>query len=188
MKLLLTVLISLFFLGCSPLKKGDYVTFTSDKYLFMQDSFINQSMDCLELGTMKKSNLGVKFCVGYNYASSPVQGFIFEHKFASLEERYLGSTLTFKTKNLFTMSCSAETVDESSSGTEYINCMVPKRQFDIYSFIVNSPNNIHGVFRSTLGSKKVYNGVIGEEGKQGLIEFYKNLRKKDTSKWKTSTL
>ena len=188
MKLLFTALISLLFLGCTPLQKGDYVTYTSDKYLFMQDSFVNQSMDCLELGKMKNSGLGAKFCVGYNYASNPVQGFIFEHEYANLKQRYLGSTLTFKTKNLYTIACSTETVDGSTEGKEYINCMIPQRQFDIYRFIVNSRNDVYGVFRSTLGSKKVHNGVIGEEGKAGLIKFYKNMLKKDKSKWKERSL
>ncbi|PHR54689.1 MAG: hypothetical protein COA44_12425 [Arcobacter sp.] len=188
MKLLLTIFISLFFIGCSTLKEGDFVTYTSDDYLFVQDNFINKSMDCLELGEMKQGGLEVKFCVGYNYASQPVQGFIFEHKYGTFKERYLGSSLSFKTKSIYTIACSSETIDGSSLGIEYINCMVPQRQFDVYRFIVTSQHDIHGVFRGTLGNKKVYKGVIGTEGKDRLINFYKNLQKKDSSKWKKRSL
>lgn len=188
MKLLLIVVISLFFMGCSILKEGDFVTYTSDKYLFVQDTFINKRMDCLELGEMKQGGLDMKFCVGYNYASQPVQGFVFKHKYETFKQRYLGSTLSFKTKSIYTIACSSETIDDSLSGIEYINCMVPKKQFDIYGFIVRSENDIHGNFRSSLGPKKVYTGVIEKKGKDLLINFYKNLQNRDSSKWKNRSL
>lgn len=188
MKWLFAIFISVFFIGCVSTQKGDFVTYTSDKYLFVNDTFINESMDCLELGEVKQGGLDAKFCAGYNYASQPVQGFIFEHKYKRLEKRYLGSTLSFKTKSLYTISCSTETVDDATSGVEYINCMVPQRQFDVYGFIITSKNDIHGTFRTTLGSKKVYTGVIDKKGKELLINFYKNLQNKDSSKWKKSSL
>jgi len=188
MRLLVLIMVSIFFIGCVPVKKGDFVTYKSDKYLFVNDTFISESMDCLELGEVSAGGLDAKYCVGFNYASQPVQGFIFEHKYNSLQKRYLGSTLTFQTKYLYTISCSTETQDESSSGIEYINCMVPKRQFDIYGFIISSENDVYGAFQTTLGSKKVYNGVIDKDGKALLINFYKNLQKKDSSKWKNRSL
>jgi len=188
MKLFLTLIIGLYFMGCSTLQKGDFVTYTSEKYLFVHDTFINESMDCLELGEMKQGGMEVKYCVGYNYASQPVQGFIFERSYDNLKERYIGSTLSFQTKSMYTISCSSETVDGSTSGTEYINCMVPQKQFDVYGFIVNSPNDLHGTFRSTLGTKKVYTGVIERKGKDLLIDFYKNVQSKDNSKWKKRSL
>ncbi|HIC43479.1 MAG TPA: hypothetical protein EYO73_04045 [Sulfurimonas sp.] len=188
MKLFISLFLGFLFLGCAPLKKGDYVTFTSDKYLFMQDSFIDKKMDCLILGKLGERDLDVKYCVGFNYASQAVQGFVFRHEYETYEKRYLGSTLSFKTKSLYTIACKTETIDESASGVEYINCMVPHKRFDIYSFIVNSKNNIHGVFRSTLGSKKEYKGVIRQDGKKALVDFYKNLRNKNSEKWKKGSL
>ena len=188
MKLIFTLLISMLFMGCAPLQKGDFVTYTSDKYLFVHDTFINESIDCLELGEMKQGGLEVKYCVGYNYASQPVQGFMFEHKFSSIEERYIGSTLSFQTKNTYTIPCSSETIDNSPSGIEYINCMIPQKQFDVYGFIVSSHNDVHGVFRSNLGNRPVYKGVIEEKGKKLLIDFYKNIQAKDPSKWKSRSL
>ena len=188
MKLFLFLITSLFFIGCATLQKGNFVTYTSDKYLFVHDTFINESMDCLELGEIKQGGMDVKFCAGYNYASQPVQGFIFERKYTSLNQRYIGSTLSFKTKHTYTISCSSETIDDRTSGIEYINCMVPQKQFDVYGFIVTSQDNIHGTFRSALGSQEVYTGVIEEKGKELLIDFYKNVQAKDPSKWKNRSL
>ena len=50
--------------------------------------------------------------------------------------------------------------------------MIPQRSFDIYSFIMNSKNDVHGQFSALVGSKKVYNGVIAKEGKELLQKFY----------------
>jgi len=188
MKLVLIGLMVFLLAGCVTAKKGDFVTYTSDKYLFVNDTFVNKKMDCLELGEMQEGGLNVKFCVGYNYASQPVQGFIFEREYSTLKERYLGSTISFQTRKLYTISCSSETLDDVTSGTEYINCMVPQRQFDLYGFLVTSKNDIHGVFRSTLGTNKVYTGVIDKKGRELLVNFYKNLQKKDSSKWKSRSL
>jgi len=181
-------LLSVFFIGCAPIKKGDYVTYTSDEYLFMQDSFINQKMDCLELGKMKQGALKLKYCVGYNYASALVQGFIFEHNYKSFQNRFIGSTLTFKTKEHFTMNCLSETINDAPSGKEYINCMIPQREFPLYSFIQSSKEDINGEFRASVGDKKVFNGVIDAKGKALLKNFYKELKDKKSTQWKKRSL
>jgi len=188
MKVFIVLVIGLLFWGCSPVSKGDYVTYTSSDYLFMQDSFINQSMDCLELGEMKAGGMKIKYCIGENYGSHLVQGFVFEHKYENVQERFIGARLSFKTKDTYTIGCNAETIEDETSGTEYINCMIPQRSFDVYRFIMNSENDIHGQFSAVVGSRKVYNGVIGEEGKMLLKKFYKDLANKSKSNWKDRSL
>jgi len=183
MKYILAILISLFFVGCMSVKQGDFVTYTSDDYLFMKDSFIDQKMDCLELGEMKQGGLNVKYCVGFNYASNFVQGFIFEHDYNSPQERFIGSTLSFKAKQRVTLSCLSETVDDAPSGKEYINCMVAQRDFDLYVFIESSPEDISGEFKASVGDTEVYNGVIDAKGKAMLRSFYEELKTKKSSKW-----
>ena len=172
MKIIMIFVVSILMLGCSTVKVGDYVKYTSNDYIFIQNSFINQSINCLELGEMKDGGMEVKYCFGQNYGSQLVQGFIFEHKYANVQERFIGARLSFKTKDIFTIQCNAETIVGESSGTEYINCMVPQRSFDIYSFIMNSKNDVHGQFSAVVGSKKVYNGVIAKEGKMLIQKFY----------------
>ncbi len=188
MKYIYMFLMSVFFIGCSPIQKGDYITYTSDDYIFMQDSFINQKMDCLELGKMKEGGLDVKYCVGYNYASALVQGFIFEHNYNKPEERFIGATLSFKTKETFVMQCLSQTVNDAPSGKEYINCMIPQRDFPLYAFIQSSKENINGEFRAPVGDRKVFKGVIGKEGKILLKNFYKELENKKSNKWKNRSL
>jgi len=188
MKYILAISMSLLFIGCASVKQGDFVTYTSDDYLFMKDSFINQQMDCVELGEMKQGGLSVKYCVGFNYASNLVQGFIFEHEYKTPQERFIGSTLSFETKNRITLRCLSETVDGATSGKEYINCMVPQRDFDLYVFIQSSPEDINGQFRAAVGDRKVFSGVINAEGKSLLTSFYSELGTKKSSKWKNRSL
>lgn len=184
----MSVCIGLFFVGCSPVSKGDYVIYTSDEYLFIQDGFINQSMECLELGKLKAGDLNLKYCVGQNYASSLVQGFIFEHAYTRVEERFIGAKLSFQAKDLIQIPCSSEVIEHENSGIEYVNCMIPQRSFDIYKFIVSSNKDVHGQFRAPVGNMKVYQGVIDENGKKLLIKFYEDLRKKNSVKWKKANL
>jgi len=188
MKIVYIFLIGLVFVGCANLKTGDYVTYKSNDYLFVNDTFLSQSLDCLELGEIKQGGLDVKYCVGLNYASAVEQGFIFEHKYANFDERFVGSTLSFKTEDTFTIQCSSETIDEATSGTEYINCMVPKRYFDLYAFIIGSQDDINGQFKAAVGEKKVYDGAITSEGKKLLKSFYKALQTRDDSLWKKRSL
>jgi len=188
MKLFLSVCVGILLLGCSPVSKGDYVVYSSDKYLFMQDGFVNKKMQCLELGKLKEGDLNLKYCIGKNYASSLVQGFIFEHSYSSVEERFIGANLTFKAKELFKIGCSSEIIEDETSGIEYINCMIPQKHFDIYNFIVHSKHDVHGQFKGSIGNHKVYQGVIDKKGKQLLIKFYKDLRKKDGINWKKANL
>jgi len=188
MKYILAISMSLLFIGCASVKQGDFVTYTSEDYLFMKDSFINQQMDCVELGEMKQGGLNAKYCVGFNYASALVQGFVFEHSYSTYKERFIGSTLSFKTKERFTMNCLSETVDGATSGKEYINCMIPQRDFDLYVFIQSSPEDINGQFRAAVGDRKVFTGVIGAEGKALLKSFYSELGTKKSSKWKNRSL
>jgi len=183
MKYILAIFISLLFVACAGVKQGDYVTYTSEDYLFMQDAFINQQMDCIELGEMKQGGLDVKYCVGYNYASALVQGFIFKHNYQHYTERFIGSTLSFQSKKHFTMSCLSETIDDADSGKEYINCMIPQRDFDLYVFIQSSPEDINGQFKAAVGAREVFNGVIDAKGKMMLKNFYKELKTKKSSKW-----
>lgn len=184
MKYIYGFLLSVVFIGCGGVNKGDYVTYTSNDYLFVNDSFINQQMECVELGEMKQGGLDVKYCIGYNYASALVQGFVFEHSYKGYKERFIGSTLSFKTKSKFTVQCLSETIDDATSGKEYINCMIPQREFDLYYFIKNSKEDIHGQFRAPVGDREVFNGVIDAKGKAHLMEFYKELQaKKKSKKW-----
>jgi len=188
MKYFMAIFISFLFFGCAPVQKGDYVTYTSDEYLFMDDAFINKKMDCLELGTMKEGVLDVKYCVGYNYASALVQGFIFEHNYARFQDRFIGSTLSFKTKHTFTVNCLSETINDASSGKEYLNCMIPQRKFDLFIYIRDSKEDINGVFRAAVGDRNVFTGVIDTKGKQRLIEFYKAVRTRNEKEWKNRSL
>jgi len=188
MKFIFLGCISLIFLGCLPLQKGDYVTYTSDEYIFLENNFINQKIDCIELGEMKQGGLDAKYCVGVNYASQLVQGFMFEHHYNNPSERFIGASLTFQEKQTFTISCASETVSGATSGKEYISCMVPQTVFDLYVFIMNSKKDIHGTFRGAVGEQKVYNGVIDQEGKARLEKFYKDRATNSKVEWKSRSL
>jgi hypothetical protein len=183
------VLLSLFVVGCAPIQKGDYVTYTSRDYIFIDNNFIDKSIDCIYLGLMKQGDLNVMYCSGVNYASLPVEGFIFEHEYNSYDERFFGSTLSFKTKKSITFKCNSETIDDSAtSGREYINCMVPKAVFDLHYYMMNSVEDIHGIFRAPVGNHKVYHGVIDAEGKALLDQFHKDIRENTKTKWKKKKL
>ena len=188
MRLVLTGLFAVFFLGCSPLSKGDYVRYTSEDYLFVQDNFIDQSVSCLELGEMKQGGMKAKYCLGQNYASDLVQGFIFEHHYSNAQERFIGAKLSFRTKDIYDIPCTSETVEDADAGVEYINCMLPQRAFDVYSFIMSSKHNVHGRFSAVVGNHTVYEGVITEDGKKLLEKFYKDMQKKDAIQWKKKRL
>jgi len=182
------IFITLFFIGCAGVKKGDYVTYESKDYLFINDTFLNQKMDCLELGKIQAGSFEAKYCEGENYASAPVQGFIFKHEYANFNERFVGATLSFKTKDIFTIQCSSETINEANSGVEYINCMVPKRDFDLYTFIMRSPKDITGQFKAAVGEKEVYQGVIKAKDKELLEIFHKERNRKADKAWRVRQL
>lgn len=188
MKLVLIGLIAVFFLGCSPLSKGDYVRYTSEEYLFVQDNFLDKSVRCLELGELKQGGMKAKYCLGQNYASDLVQGFIFEHHYSTPQERFIGARLSFRTKDRYYIPCASETVADANSGVEYINCMLPKKAFDVYTFIMSSQHKVHGRLSAAVGNHTVYEGVINEEGKELLIKFYQDLKKKEGLSWKKRRL
>lgn len=187
-KLLIMVLVSLIFLGCSSVSKGDYVTYTSNDYIFLHNGFIDQSIDCIELGKMKEGDLLVKYCVGENYASRVVQGFVFEHEYKNNSERFIGASLQFKAKKVIKFDCSSETIEDATSGTEYVNCMIPTAGFDLYHFISNSDEDIEGVFSGTLDGQNIFRGVISTEGKALLKEFYQERAKSSRKEWKHRSL
>ena len=187
-RFLIMVLISLIGLGCSPVSKGDYVTYTSNDYIFLHNGFINQSIDCIELGKMKEGDLLVKYCVGKNYASRLVQGFVFEHEYKNNNERFIGASLQFKAKNVIRFDCSSETIEGAESGKEYINCMIPTAGFDLYSFIINSHEDIQGVLYGTMDGQNTFRGAISTEGKELLQEFYQERAKSGKKEWKQRSL
>jgi len=181
-------LIVFIFTGCVKVNKGDYVKYTDSNYMFLENSFIDKSIRCLELGEMKQGGIDVKYCIGHNYASKLVQGFIFKHEYKNFNERFIGSTLSFKTRDIVTLKCTSETVADADNGVEYINCMVSKDNFDIYSFIMASKKDIQGQFRAAVGENTLYNGVIDSEGKALIKAFYVVLSSSDSNKWKKSKL
>ena len=182
------MLISLIILGCVPVSKGDYVRYRSDDYIFLQNKFIDQSIDCLELGKMKEGELLVKYCIGENYASRRVEGFVFEHEYKNHSERFIGAVVRFKADKAIRFECSSETVEGASSGTEYVNCMIPARGFDFYRFIINSPEDIEGEFSGTLDGQNVFKGVISSEGKALLKKFHEDHMKQSDKGWKERRL
>ena len=188
MRFVYMIFFAVLILGCAPLKKGDYVTYVSNEYLFLNDNFINRSIDCLELGEIRGGGLDVKYCVGENYGGGIVQGFMFENKYSNANERFIGSKISFKSNQVFNIQCNSETKEDSESGIEYINCMIPKRSFDIFAFIMGSNKDVHGKFSAAVGSTKVYDGVINEDGKKLLLQFYKDGAKKDKKEWKKRSL
>lgn len=169
-------------------KKGDYVSYKSDKFIFIENSFIDQKIDCLELGETQQGGLGVKYCIGANYASQLVQGFIFEHKYESVNQRLIGATLSFQAKHVISIPCSSETVEGELSGKEYVNCMVPQKIFDMYAFIMNSNQDVQGIFKAAVGDGRVYNGVIDSEGKVLLNKFYQDRMSNRKKEWKKARL
>ncbi len=186
--MLMMILGALAILGCSPISKGDYVTYTSDDYIFLHNGFIDQSIDCIELGKMKNGDLKVKYCMGENYASRPVEGFVFAHEYTSNAERFIGASLQFKAKKLIRFDCNSETIEDATSGTEYINCMIPTTGFDLYGFITSSSEDVEGVFSGTLDGKNIFQGVITTEGKHLLKGFYEEQSKGSREKWKQGRL
>ena len=181
------MLIGLMTVGCS-VKSGDYVTYESDDYVFMENSFINKQMDCVELGELKQGGIFAKYCVGENYASQLVQGFVFEHQFNGLNRRFIGANLVFEAKKAISIPCSSETIDGQDSGKEYITCMLPRTTFDIFAFIQRAPEEIQGTFKAAVGDNRVYEGVIDQQGKALLKKFYKDRAKQDRSAWKQRSL
>ena len=189
MKFIIIGVIALIFFGCSPMvQKGDYVTYTSDKFIFINNSFIDKKIDCIELGELKEGGLEVKYCVGVNYASQLVQGFIFEHEYEDISQRLIGATLSFQAKEIVTIACNSETVDGASSGKEYVNCTIPQKIFDLHAFIINSDKEVQGVFKATVGDGKVYNGIIDQDGKALLHKFYKDRFTNSKKEWKSKRL
>jgi len=188
MKIIVMILISLMILGCVPVKKGDYVTYTSNEYIFLHNRFIDKSIDCVELGKMKEGELLVKYCVGENYASRLVQGFVFAHNYSSHEERFIGASIRFKAEKVIGFDCSSETIEGAASGMEYINCMIPTAAFDLYTFIVNSDEDVQGEFRGTLDQQNNFRGVISSEGKELLREFYKARAEGKQKGWRQRSL
>lgn len=188
MKLFYMVVLSLLVGGCAAIKKGDYVTYTSNEYVFVENNFIDKSIDCVELGEMNQGGLKVRYCVGENYASALVQGFIFEHDYSSFDERFIGSTLTFKAKGVITFQCSSETKDDAPSGKEYINCMIPKSSFDLHAFIVNSESDFLGQFKAALGEQKVYYVELDSKSKSLLKKFFKEREENRREAWKKRNL
>lgn len=189
MRFIYATIVCLMVLGCSPMtKKGDYVSYTSDKYVFIENSFIDQKIDCIELGEIKQGSLDVKYCVGVNYASQLVQGFMFEHDYDDVSERLIGATLSFQAKEIITIACNSETIDDARSGKEYVNCLIPQKIFDLHSFIINSDKNVQGIFKAAVGNGKVYKGVIGEDGKALLHKFYKDRITNSKKEWKSKSL
>ncbi len=182
------ILIAFIFAGCVPVQKGDYVTYTSNDYIFLHNRFIDQSMDCVELGKMKEGELLVKYCVGENYASRLVQGFVFAHEYKTNEERFIGATIRFKAQKKIIFDCSSETIEGKSAGIEYVNCMIPTAAFDLYSFIVNSDEEVQGEFIGTLDQRNVFRGVINSEGKALLKAFYKDRLEGKQKTWKNRSL
>lgn len=173
--------------GCASVQKGDYVTYVSDEYIFLENNFINKSIDCVELGELERG-MTLKFCVGENYASVPVQGFIFEHDYSGFDERLIGPSLSFKAKSLISVQCSSETRHEAPSGKEYVNCMVAQNSFDMYAFIVNAAGDVPGQLKAALGEQKIYSLVIDEKRRSLLREFYKDRAQKSRGSWKKRAL
>jgi len=189
MKFIVIGFLSLMLSGClSTVHKGDYVTYTSDEYIFIEDGFINKSIDCIELGEMRQGGMNAKYCVGINYASQLVQGFVFEHHYKNVSERFIGASLIFQEKEVFNIPCTSETIDGLNSGKEYINCMIAQRHFDLHAFIINSSRDIQGTFKAAVGDNKVYHGVIDKEGKALLHKFYKDRTANTKEGWKSKHL
>lgn len=187
MRYLIFLWVVFVFSGCM-VEKGDYVTYTSDEYIFVQNTFVNKQMDCIELGELKQGGMFAKYCVGENYASKLVQGFVFEHHYDNAGQRFIGSTLTFEAKNTIAIPCSSETIDGEGAGKEYINCMVPQVLFDVHAFIKHSQKDIQGTFRAAVGDSRVYEGVIRQEGKALLEQFYKDRAANTKVNWKARSL
>lgn len=183
----LTLLTGLFIGGCASVQKGDHVTYVSNEYIFIENNFINKSIDCVELGKLEQG-MKLRFCVGENYASVPVQGFIFEHDYSGFDERFIGPSLSFKTNRLISVQCSSETKDDAPSGKEYVNCMVPQNSFDLYAFIINAAGDVPGQLKAALGEKKIYPLVIGEKSRSLLRQFYKERAQKSRDDWKKRAL
>ncbi len=172
MKIIMMFMITMLIFGCSAVQKGDYVKYTSDEYVFVKNNFIDQNIACLELGKMDADDINVKYCVGKNYASRPVEGFVFEHYYKHNNARFIGASIQFNAKKSIRFECSSETIEGRESGKEYINCMLPKTRFDMYGFINRLPEEIEGELRSSFSRQKVYKGVISTEGRKLLKKFY----------------
>lgn len=183
----LALLTGFFIGGCASVQKGDHVTYVSDEYIFIENNFINKSIDCVELGELEKG-MKFRFCVGENYASVPVQGFVVEHDYSGFDERFIGPSLSFKTKGLISVQCSSETKNDAPSGKEYVNCMVAQNSFDLYAFIVNAAGDVPGQLKAALGEQKIYPLVIDEKSKSLLRQFYKQRAQKSRGGWKKRAL
>ena len=188
MRFLFLSIFVFFFAGCVQVQKGDYITYEDDNYIFLENNFLTKSIDCVELGKMKDTDLLVKYCVSKNYASQTVEGFVFEHSYDSLDERFIGATLSFRKGDIINIPCASEISESSISSKEYINCIVSNKNFYIYGYLVNSKEDVRGQLRAAVGVTKVFNGVIDDKGKAAIKKFRDTLFKDGNKNWKKSKL
>lgn len=170
MKYTLTLIILFLFTGCA-LKQGDVVEYSYKNYAFVKEMFIDQKFQCIELGTIEKSNIDVKYCKSHNYANEVVQGFMFSHRFESDSERLIAANLELKAKKRAIIACSSQTLDGDSAYEEYVLCMVSQKHFDLYGFLMQSPTDIEGVLNTPLGNRSVYTGHVREATKKLIKTF-----------------
>ncbi len=176
----LVLLISLLvFQGCSA-KQGDYVHYSYANYDFMQRMFIENSLDCVELGTIKQTQMNAKYCKSKNYARVDVEGFVFVHEYKTPEERLIAARLYFETKKPLVLNCTSEVLNtRSRAGEEYIVCLVAKREFFISDYILKQKDDFKASLVSPIGNKKIYGGTITAKAKALISDFIYHSDKKE---------
>jgi len=175
----LLLLFLLFLLQGCALKKGDYVHYKYKEYTFLKDMFRNQSFECVELGTIKKTDMDVKYCKSVNYANVPVEGFVFLHTFKEAEERFIAAKLYFQTSKPIVTSCSSQVLNQAKKGEEYILCLVARSEFNLTNYITTRKKDIKVTLSTPLGERTVHGGTITNETKEIIGNFIYNSSQSD---------
>lgn len=170
MNYLLTIILALWVSGCS-VKEGEYVSYSSDKYIFIRESFKNHKVECLYMGEIKGKAMEVNYCKGINYANKRVDGFIFHHSFNDPEKRFIGAKLFLKTKKPLIINCSSHVNGHVIQGDEYIVCMVSQKEFMLSDYLITQKEDIVGSLITPIGRREIYSGTINHKAKEMIKAF-----------------
>lgn len=166
----LLILLLLFFTGCS-LKQGDYVSYSSNDYNFIRESFKAHKVECVYMGEIKQTNMEVNYCKGVNYANKRVDGFIFHHSFNDPEKRFIGAKLFLKTKKPLIINCSSHVNGHVVKGDEYVVCMVSQKEFMLSDYLISQENDVVGTLITPIGKREIYSGTINDKAKDMIKTF-----------------
>ena len=168
-------------MGCSHKAppRGALITMKYENYRFVNNSFVDQEMDCIFLGGIDKGKEPyIYYCAGRNYAHQLMEGYVFENFYDVFNDRMIGAKLKLEgdNKKPLTIPCVSHALNErATEGKEFTVCMIAyQEKFNLYGYIRTS-NSVKGTLSAAIGTKEVHKGEVSKEGKKLLEYFYKNV-------------